>query len=130
MPPQPPPPPSTRRTPQERAQARTALRAELERESRAKAELVELQRERHAVVENLKALSANHKELQRTLEHYENENERWQTPNANLGEIYRLRHDIEQSQWQIKECHRRWDQLGDEIEEKHVEIAFGGDGGE
>ena len=43
--------------------------------------------------------------------------------------MYRLRDEIEQGEKQMRECHRRWDQLGDEIEEKHVEIAFGGDGG-
>ena len=31
---------------------------------------------------------------------------------------------------QEKECHRRWDELGENIERKHVEIAFGGGGGD
>lgn len=65
--------------------------------------------------------------LQTVLEHVETENVLWRTPNANLGDIYKMREEIEQAERRVRECHRRWDQLGGEIEEKHVEIAFGGE---
>lgn len=88
-----------------------------------------LQAERHLVTDTLKTVTTKRKRLGDALARIEVGNERWQTPNANLGEMCRLKEGIERFERQARECHRRWDELGEEIEEKHVEIAFGGVGG-
>ncbi len=124
----PPKPPPSTQTPHERAQAKNALRAQRQREERAKHETAQLAAERRSVVDALKAVTATHQKLLRSLEHLESENERWRTPNGNLGEIYRLKDEIEHVETQTSELHRRWDELGERIEEKHIEIAFGGSG--
>lgn len=123
-------PPPSKQTPYERAQAKLALRAERQQQAQAKYEIALLQAERHSVVAALKRITGHQKRLVESLEHIEAENEGWQTPNANLEQMYRLRDQIEQVEKQANECHRRWDELGEEIEEKHVEIAFGGIGGD
>ena len=42
--------------------------------------------------------------------------------------MYRLRDEIARLEKQVSEAHGRWDELGERIEELHVEIAFGGSG--
>lgn len=135
LPPKPPPPPpaaavATRQTPHERAQAKPAARRgeRQQRERCAKQELGRLHAERRSTTDSLGSASASLKELLASLGSIETENERWQTPNGNLGEMYRLKDEIERAEKRVKECHRRWDELGLEIEEKHLEIAFGGSG--
>lgn len=92
--------------------------------------MTQLHAERRSILDTLKSITTNHKQLIKSLEHIETGNEQWQTPNANLGEIYRLKDEIDQVEKQVKEGHRRWDELGEKIEEKHVEIAFGKSGGD
>lgn len=121
-------PPRSKKPPHERAQAKKALRAERQQEDRAKYEVTQLQAERRAIVDALKTVTADHERLLASLGRIETENGQWQTPNASLGEMYRLRVEIEQVEKQMRECHQRWDELGEQIEEKHVEIAFGGSG--
>ncbi|CAF9940788.1 MAG: hypothetical protein ALECFALPRED_008861 [Alectoria fallacina] len=123
-------PPPSKQTPYERAQAKHALRAERQQQEQAKYEITQLQAERRAIVDTLKTVTTSHRQLVELLEHIETENERWQTPNASLGEMYKLKDEREQMEKQEKECHRRWDELGENIETKHVEIAFGGGGGD
>ena len=127
-PPHPTQPPRSKKPPHERAQAKKALRAERQQEDRAKYEVTQLQAERRAIVDALKTVTADHERLLASLGRIETENGQWQTPNASLGEMYRLRVEIEQVEKQMRECHQRWDELGEQIEEKHVEIAFGGSG--
>ena len=113
----------------ERAPANNSLRAaERQQQEQAKQELAQLQAERRSIADTLRRLTVTHEELVQSLERIETENEQWQTPNASLGELYRLRDQREQVEKQVKECHRRWDALGEDIEEKHDEIAFGGSG--
>ncbi|KAL9075721.1 MAG: hypothetical protein Q9161_001473 [Pseudevernia consocians] len=104
-------PPPSKKPPHERARAKKALRAE-----------------RRAVIDTLETVTTHHKRLIELLGHFETENEQWQIPNADSGEMYRLQDEIEQVEKQMRECHQRWDELGGQIEEKHVEIAFGGSG--
>lgn len=125
-----PPPATAKQTAHERAQAKIALRAERQQQEHAKQEVSRLHAERRAIVDGLKSATASRKALVEALEKVKAENERWQTPNGNLGEMFRLQAEIEEAEKQAKECHRRWDELGVMIEEKHVEIAFGTDGDE
>ncbi|CAD6571266.1 MAG: hypothetical protein ASARMPREDX12_004294 [Alectoria sarmentosa] len=123
-------PPPSKQTPYERAHAKHALRAERRQQEQAKYEMTQLQAERRAIVDTLKTVTSSHRRLIESLEHIEAENEQWQTPNASLGEMYRLKDETERMKKQEKECHRRWDELGENIEMKHVEIAFGVGGGD
>ena len=99
-----------------------------QQQDRAKHELWLLQLERRTVIDALNFTTAQHKQLAERLGQIEMENEQWRSPNSNLGELYRLRDEIGQAESMKKEFHRRWDQLAEQIEEKHDEIAFGGSG--
>ena len=121
-------PPPSKKPPHERARAKKALRAERQHEACAKYEVAQLRAERRAIIDTLETVTTHHKRLITLLGHFETENEQWQTPNADSGEMYRLQDEIEQVEKQMRECHQRWDELGGQIEEKHVEIAFGGSG--
>lgn len=59
------------------------------------------------------------------LELMKTENQQWGTPNANLAEMYKLQDDIARVWKSINEARGLWEGLGERIEEKHVEIAFG-----
>ncbi|CAF9917812.1 hypothetical protein IMSHALPRED_003754 [Imshaugia aleurites] len=115
-----------------RAQTKHALRLERQQQQWARNEITRLQAERHALVEALKGTTAAHKALVETLERIETDSGRWQSPGASSAGSYAdgVKEEMERVERQIKECHRRWDELGEEIEEKHVEIAFGGSGGD
>lgn len=120
-------PPPPRPTPHERPQAKQARSVERERrrQDQVRLEITQLDAERHSIVNALKNLTAPRKQLAELLEQIETENRRSQTPNANLELIYRLREDIEQLDKQVKECQSRWEDVGEGIEEKHVELFFG-----
>lgn len=60
--------------------------------------------------------------LTESLEHLETQNQRGQT---NLGQIYRLKAEREQVQKQMDEYRRQWNGLGEEVEEKNVELYLG-----
>ena len=82
------------------------------------------------MLHNLKTITATHAQLSDLLARIEGENERWPSGNAALGHMYSVKDEIARAEREGRECHRRWDELGEEIERKHVEIAFGDDGGE
>ena len=127
-----PPPKQQPLPPFSRHEAKTALPLEanhpLRRQERAKHELAQLHRERRAIVDELPSGEAEQTDHTAALDHVEADNEQWQTPNANLAGLYRLRDEIARLEKQVSEAHGRWDELGERIEELHVEIAFGGSG--
>lgn len=119
------PPPRTQPAPQP-----APVLLERQRQERARHDIAGLVSERRGLTSTLGAAVDERRELVGCLEAIEEENGRWQSPNANLGEIYRLKDAIERVVRRETECHRRWTELGEEIEEKHVEIAFGKSGGD
>ncbi len=68
----------------------------------------------------LRAVIRRQTGLLESLEKIELENERWQSPNGRLSEIYTLQDQLEVVRKEKNECHQQWDQLGEEIEKKHL----------
>lgn len=117
-------PPPPRQTPSERAQIKHALREERERQRREQVryELARLEADRRSIHSAHNDLMAVRTRLTESLEHLETQNQRGQT---NLGQIYRLKAEREQVQKQMDEYRRQWNGLGEEVEEKNVELYLG-----
>ncbi|KAM0803054.1 hypothetical protein BDR22DRAFT_886936 [Usnea florida] len=107
-------------------EANHALRLQRQHQERCKRDLAQLHRERRAALAAFQHESDEQVNYTMALELMREENKQWLRPSANtLAEMQKLQDAIEVVEKAMVAAKRRWEELGERIEEKHVEIAFG-----